>query len=158
VAKWAQADHDGKTVALADAWVNDAKYLKEKGISPVTKLVIDQGELEYKFGYKDALKRKSEWKRELRRVFAEVDFIAVATLQNLPPRAPRRKSSVAFEWLVFNSQNTVGVNFAGNPALAIPIAMPERDHFIPYTSLQLIGRPFSEAQLLNAGRLLEGHP
>jgi Asp-tRNA(Asn)/Glu-tRNA(Gln) amidotransferase A subunit family amidase len=50
-------------------------------------------------------------------------------------------------------QNTVAVNFAGNPALALPI--PLHDAEVPVTSLQLIGPWLSEAQLLNAGRLVE---
>ena len=42
---------------------------------------------------------------------------------------------------------------AGNPALAIPI--PVKNANVPVTSLQLVGRRFGEAQLLNAGRLVE---
>ena len=49
-------------------------------------------------------------------------------------------------------QNTVAVNFAGNPALAMPV--PLRQAKIP-TSLQLIGPRLAEADLLNAGRLVE---
>jgi amidase len=45
------------------------------------------------------------------------------------------------------------VNFAGNPALAIPI--PVNDKTVPVTSLQLVGPRLSEAALLNAGRLIE---
>lgn len=156
--KWVQADKDGKVVALADAWINDEKYADKKGVSPMTKLVIDQGKMDYNLHYKEALKRKAAWQRDLRQVLNTVDFIAVPTLQNLPPKPPKWESSVAFEWLVFNSQNTVGINFSGNPALAIPIEMPERGNFTPVTSLQLVGRPLSEAELLNAGRLLERKP
>ena len=50
-------------------------------------------------------------------------------------------------------QNTVAVNLAGNPALAIPI--PVHDRNVPVTSLQLVGPRLSEAALLNAGRLIE---
>jgi Asp-tRNA(Asn)/Glu-tRNA(Gln) amidotransferase A subunit family amidase len=50
-------------------------------------------------------------------------------------------------------QNTVAVNFAGNPALAIPI--PVNDKIVPATSLQFVGPRLSEAQLLNVGRLIE---
>jgi Asp-tRNA(Asn)/Glu-tRNA(Gln) amidotransferase A subunit family amidase len=50
-------------------------------------------------------------------------------------------------------QNTVAVNLAGNPALALPI--PLRDSEVAVTSLQLIGPRLGEAQLLNAGRLVE---
>jgi Asp-tRNA(Asn)/Glu-tRNA(Gln) amidotransferase A subunit family amidase len=52
-----------------------------------------------------------------------------------------------------NLQNTVAVNFAGNPALAVPI--PLHHTSVPVTSLQLVGPPLSEAELLNAGRLVE---
>ena len=50
-------------------------------------------------------------------------------------------------------QNTEAVNFAGNPALAIPIPMEGKD--VRVTSLQLVGPRLSEAELLNAGRLIE---
>ena len=50
-------------------------------------------------------------------------------------------------------QNTVAVNFAGNPAVALPI--PLHDAEVAVTSLQLIGPRLAEAQLLNAGRLVE---
>ncbi len=50
-------------------------------------------------------------------------------------------------------QNTEAVNFAGNPALAIPVPLEGKD--LRVTSLQLVGPPFSEAELVNAGRILE---
>jgi amidase len=50
-------------------------------------------------------------------------------------------------------QNTTPVNLAGNPALAVPV--PVEDRAAPITSLQLIGPSFSEAGLLNAGRVVE---
>ncbi len=155
-AQWIQADKDGETVALADAWINDQQYADKKGVSTMTKLVIGQGEREYKGGYRDALARKKAWQRNLRSVFKQVDFIAVATLQSLPPKFPFWGSSAVFEALVFGAQNTVGVNLAGNPALAIPILMPSqnRSGTTSMTSLQFVGRPFSEAQLINAGRII----
>jgi len=57
------------------------------------------------------------------------------------------------ELQMLNVQNTVPVNFAGNPALAIPI--PLANEIVPATSLQLVGPRFSEAGLLNAGRLVQ---
>jgi Asp-tRNA(Asn)/Glu-tRNA(Gln) amidotransferase A subunit family amidase len=154
-AKWKQAEEDGKVVALADMWLNDQKYANKKGVSLLTKLVILSGELEYKGDYQAALKRKAAWQRELRQIFNQVNFIAVPTLQGLPPKMPFWGSDAVFEWRVFDMQNTVGVNFAGNPALAIPIVMPARGKTVPVTSLQLVGPRLSEAELLNAGRLIE---
>ena len=157
-AKWVQAEKDGKTVALADAWLNDQKYVNQSGVWSTTKLVIQKGKLDYTLGYKGALKRKAAWQHDLDLIFEKVDFIAVPTLRNLPPNLPFWGSSIVFEWLVFNSQNTVGVNFAGNPALAIPIPMPTKNKTTAVTSLQLVGQRLSEAQLLNAGRLLASNP
>jgi amidase len=50
-------------------------------------------------------------------------------------------------------QNTVAVNFAGNPALAVPVPLHRAK--VSVTSLQLIGPVLGEAGLLNAGRLVE---
>ncbi len=153
--KWEQAEKDGKTVALAGSWINNGKYMNERGVSPITKLVLLQAEIEYNTNYKEALKRKARWQRDLARVFQEVDFIALPTMQNLPPKLPFFRTDVVFEWMVFNMQNTLAVNFAGNPAIAIPIAMQPEDEKTPVTSLQLIGPRRSEAGLINAARLLK---
>jgi Asp-tRNA(Asn)/Glu-tRNA(Gln) amidotransferase A subunit family amidase len=56
---------------------------------------------------------------------------------------------------MLNLQNTVAVNFGGNPALAMPI--PLDNNSLPAISLQLVGPRLSEAELLNAGRLIEAH-
>jgi len=154
-AKWEQAQKDGKTVVFADIWFNDQKYTDKKGVSGTAKAVINQGKGDYTNNYKDALKRQAAWQHDLRKVFEKVDFIALPTLQKLPPKFPLFGSSFLFELEVFNTQNTTAVNFAGNPALAMPIPMPAKGKTVPVTSLQLVGPRLSEAKLLNAGRLIE---
>jgi Asp-tRNA(Asn)/Glu-tRNA(Gln) amidotransferase A subunit family amidase len=47
------------------------------------------------------------------------------------------------------------LSFAGNPALAIPIPVNDKDGLV--TSLQLVGPRLSEGELLNAGRLVEAN-
>jgi amidase len=153
--QWEQAQKDGKVIAAADAWLSDRQYGSQKGVSVLTKAVFALGEVEYHTSYAAALRRRTQWQHTLRDVFKRVDFIAVPTLQSLPPKFPFWGSSVVFELRVFSIQNTVGVNYAGNPALAVPIPLPAQKKVIPVTSLQLIGRPLSEAELLNAGRIIE---
>lgn len=160
--QWELGQKNGKVIAAADAWLSDRQYTKVKGVDFLTKAVFALGEVEYNLRYKDALKQREQWRRTLRETFKHVDFVAVPTLQGLPPKFPFWGSSVLFELRVFNMQNTVGVNYAGNPALAVPIPLPlpvkGKTKTAPVTSLQLVGPLRSEAALLNAGRLLERKP
>ncbi len=155
VEQWKQAQKDGLTIATADAWQNDQKYTSHRGVSMMTKAVVLMGKIEYETSYADALRRRSVWKRDLDRVLEKVDFIALPTLKSRPPTMPHFARNALFELRVLNSQNTVPVNLAGVPALAMPIPMESAEKEVPVTSLQLIGRRLSEAQLLNAGRIVE---
>jgi amidase len=152
-AKWDQAKKDGNTLAAAGGWMSDQKYSLATGVGIRTKAVIALGGLLYTTEYQNALRRRPEWQRTLRQVFRKVDFIALPTLQTLPPRIPVFSKLPILEALVLDLQNTVPVNVAGNPALALPV--PLNDKRVPVTSLQLIGPKLSEAELLNAGRLIE---
>lgn len=151
--RWKQADQDGTAVAAAGAWVSDGKYAAKPGVATRTKSVIALGEIAYNTTYRSALQRQGAWKRALRRVFQKVDFVAVPTLQHLPPKVPFFLGTPLFEAEVLVLQNTAGVNFAGNPALAVPV--PVHDKRVPLTSVQLVGPRLAEAELLNAGRLIE---
>lgn len=111
------------------------------------------GRLLYPGQYRKALERRAAWQHALHEEFQKVDFIALPTLQVTPPAIPWIGRIALLETRVLNVQNTVAVNYAGNPALAVPVPVGH-EHF-PVTSLQLIGPRFSEAQLLNAGRIVE---
>ena len=152
-AKWLQAQKDANVVAAAGAWISDHKYESKTGVSARTKSVILLGGILHKAAYRRALQRQAEWQRTLNRVFEKVDFIALPTLQTLPLTTPLVGNSALLEARVLALQNTSPVNFAGNPALVLPI--PVRNASVPVTSLQLIGPRLSEAELLNAGRLVE---
>jgi Asp-tRNA(Asn)/Glu-tRNA(Gln) amidotransferase A subunit family amidase len=151
--KWAQAQDDGKRVAAAESWITDHDYASKPGVNDLTKAALRLGRLEYQTNYAAAIARRPAWQRALRNEFRKVDFIATPTLLKLPPRISHFGRSALLELRVFEIQNTVAVNLAGNPALAMPI--PVEDRLLPVASLQLVGPPRSEAGLLHAGRFVE---
>jgi amidase len=152
--KFEQAKKDGNTVAAAGAWISDGRFQFAPGVGARTKSAIQYGQISFATGYRSALARRSAWQRTLRDVFEKVDLIALPTLQKTPPGLPRLNLRIGImEGYLLQVQNTVPVNLAGNPALAIPV--PLRGASIPLTSLQLIGPGLAEADLLNAGRLVE---
>jgi Asp-tRNA(Asn)/Glu-tRNA(Gln) amidotransferase A subunit family amidase len=152
--KFEQAKKDGTTVASAGAWISDERFQFALGVASRTKSVIRLGQITYSTGYRSALARRSAWQRTLGKAFENVDLIALPTLQKAPPGLPLLDLRLGIlEALLLSLQNTVAINFAGNPALALPV--PLRDTKIPVTSLQLIGPRLAEAELLNAGRLVE---
>jgi amidase len=152
-ASWEQAEKDATTVAEAGAWLTDGKLLGKSDVGGKVKAAIALGEIEYTTNYKKALSRQAAWQRALRQVFSYVDLIALPTLKKLPPSVPVVGGTPIFEALALGIENTSAVNFAGNPALAMPVPVQDKD--IPVTSLQLIGPRLSEARLLSAGRLVE---
>jgi amidase len=151
--KWERAQQDGNIVAAAGTWKSASQYAAKPFVTALTRAILAVGHLQYLGGYPGALKRQAGWQQTLARTFRHVDFIALPTLQTLPPEIPFFGVSIIFEGQVLGLQNTSAVNFAGNPALAMPI--PVEDKRVALTSLQLVGPRLSEAALLNAGRLIE---
>ena len=151
--KWKQAQKDAATVAAVGAWIYDLKFQHESEVTIRTKAVVAVGRLRFKTAYPAALRAQPAWKNEVRKAFQKVDLIAMPTMKALPPHVPLFGGTVAFEARALALQNTQAVNFAGVPALAIPVPIPNQS--IPVTSLQLVGPSRSEADLLNAGRLVE---
>jgi amidase len=150
--KWNQAQKDAATVAAVGAWIYDRKFQNESEVTIRTKTVVALGGVQYKTAYRPALRRRAAWKAEIQGAFRNVDFIALPTLKSLPPHVPLFGGTVAFEARMLALQNTQAVNFAGVPALAMPVPIAHQS--VP-ASLQLIGPSRSEAALLNAGRLIE---
>ena len=151
--EWEQAKKDGNAIAAAGAWISDKRFRFALGVSARTKSAIRAGQIAYLTSYEQAVARQAEWQNTLKEIFTKVDFIALPTLQTPPPPIPPNLKIGLMEARMLELQNTVAVNFAGNPALALPI--PLHDAEVAVTSLQLIGPRLGEAQLLNAGRLVE---
>jgi amidase len=151
--KWEQAKADGNTIAAAGAWISDGQYQNTIGVSLRTKAVILTGRLQYS-KYDKVVARRAQWQAALQEAFKKVDFIALPTLQKAPFNKPTGGLDAGLlEARMLSLQNTVPVNFAGNPALACPVPL-RRSGFV-VASLQLVGPDRSEAELLNAGRLVE---
>jgi amidase len=151
--EWERAKKDGNSIAAAGVWISDKRFRFALGVSARTKSAIRAGRIAYLTSYESAVARQAEWQNTLKGIFTKVDFIALPTLQTTPPPIPPNLKIGLMELLMLERQNTVAVNFAGNPAVALPI--PLEDDEVAVTSLQLIGPRLGEAQLLNAGRLVE---
>lgn len=151
--KWDQAKKDGNTMAAAGGWMHEGQYLDKNGVSARTKAALLFGRLQYPIAYRQALARREEWQEAMREAFHKVDFIALPTLQSTPPGIPPNLKIGVLEVFMLDFQNTVAVNLAGNPALALPV--PVQNMNVAFSSLQLIAPLHKEAELLNAGRLVE---
>ncbi|MFZ3375289.1 MAG: amidase [Chthoniobacterales bacterium] len=147
-----QAKKDGTTVASAGAWISNGRF--QLAVTARTQSVLRLGQINYTTSYRGALARRGAWQRTLSKAFEKVDLIALPTLQKNPPELPLLNLRIGIrEAQMLQLQNTVPVNFAGNPALAVPV--PLSGAKVSFTSLQLIGPRLAEADLLNAGRLVE---
>ena len=153
--KWDDAKADGTTIAAAGAWISNRGFQLAPGVSARTKAIISLGQINYTTTYRGAVARQRAWQQTLSSVFEKVDLIALPTLQKAPPGLPLFNLRIGIlDGHLLQIQNTVPVNFAGNPALAMPIPSSHRFR-VPVTSLQLVGPRLAEAQLLNAGRIVE---
>lgn len=151
--KWAKAATDGQMLARVDAWRYDGKYQSKKGVQRTTNTIIFSGKLPSENKYDEALEDQSEFKQRLKKTFEKVDFLVLPALQSVPLKKPIFGANIVFELRILALQNTEPMNLVGNPALVVPV--PLKDRAVPTTGLQLVGRNFSEAALLNAGRLIE---
>jgi amidase len=155
---WEKAQRDGNLVAAAASWYNNQVLRQQEGVGWRARIAIWFGDIVFSRRYGDeakrqrAIARRDEWRNVLRKTFQEVDAIALPVLRKAPPKRNLFLTGI-FEARFLKIQNTVAANYAGVPALAVPIPLPgER---FPVTSIQLMGPPNSEAALLNIGRLIE---
>lgn len=150
---WEQAQKHGQVIAVADGYESNRHLLSERGVTTTTKAALLLGDLRRdSTAYDEALAKRASWQRLLQRTFQRVDFIALPTLKQAPRNIPLLGRLAIFEAEVLSMQNTVAVNYAGNPAIAIPI--PVNKEYVPLSSLQLIGPKKSEPKLLNAARII----
>lgn len=150
---WGKAGTDGQLLARIDAWKSDQGYMSKKGVQRTTETIIFSGKLPSEDKYNEALSDQKMFRARLKQVFKKVDFLVLPTLQSVPLKKPLFGSNIVFELRVLAMQNTEPMNVVGAPALVVPV--PLKDRAVPTTGLQIVGPNYSEAALLNAGRLVE---
>ena len=156
--EWLKAQRAGNLVAAAATWKNNQHLEDENGVNKRAKVAISFGKLVYALKYKEeeerqaAIARRNEFQEYLKRAFKNVDAIALPVLREPPPKLNYILPGI-FEGRFMKLQTTMAPSYAGFPALALPV--PMEDSSFPVTSIQLVGLPKCEAELLNIGRLLE---
>jgi aspartyl-tRNA(Asn)/glutamyl-tRNA(Gln) amidotransferase subunit A len=141
---------EGKT--LDDLYVNT----RTEGFGEEVKRRIMIGTYVLSAGYYDAYYVKAQKVRRLIRndfinAFEKVDVILTPTVTSTAfPIGDEKMSDPIEMWL--NDVFTASVNLAGLPAMSLPIANAKDG--LPL-GLQIIGKPFDEKTVLNAGYALE---
>src|SRR5690606_9970630 len=97
--------------------------------------------------YLQAQRLRTILKQEMATVFQDVDFLALPMSEPAGPLEPSTAHSL-FSTLGF----AAAFNVTGHPAISIPNG--KSDSGLPL-SLQIVGRPFSEAALLNLAHHVE---
>lgn len=90
---WQQAQRDGNLVAAAASWYNNQAIRREEGVGWRARIAIWFGDIVFSHKYSDeakrqqAIARRDEWRNTLRKVFQEVDAIALPVLRKAPPKS-----------------------------------------------------------------------
>jgi aspartyl-tRNA(Asn)/glutamyl-tRNA(Gln) amidotransferase subunit A len=107
------------------------------------------------FRYANARQRQLHSRREFERVMREVDVVLTPTVPIPATRLGRRETTIGgYEEAVYSALTrlTGPTNLNGLPSLSVPCGTTTRG--LP-TGLQLIGRPYHEAELYRFGHVYE---
>ncbi len=146
VPEWDEVTAHAGALLVAEAWASNRDLVARDpagiGVDVVERLRL--GEHVDAPTVHRALAVRDGWRERLAQVFAEVDLVAMPTLTIFPPTLDQGES-------LLMARCTLPVNFAGVPALSVPI--PAAGGFP--ASLQLVGPDLSEERLLAAGLVVE---
>jgi amidase len=146
---WEPARQTGRNLLGAEAWREHADFVRAHrehiGESVLQRL---RGAEQLGPNYiSEAQNTRRAWADEVSEALRRFDYLVVPTLRVYPPLIEEVDEKVA----AILSANTVPVNLAGLPAVALPI--PGDDQFP--ASLQVIGPAGSEESLLAVAALLQ---
>ena len=146
---WERARQTGRNLVGAEAWREHADFVqahREQIGESVLQRFAEAQELGQNY-IAEAQTARRAWGDELSDALGRFDYLVVPTLRFYPPLLDEVDPKVAATL----TANTVPVNLAGLPAVALPI--PGDDRFP--ASLQVIGPTGSEESLLAVAALLE---
>ena len=144
--EWRTATRWAATLLVAEAYRANSDIFDHNAgrLSPDVARRLDAGRQVTPAAATAAAAARDRWRVQLTALFARFDLLAVPTLSILPPPLTRADE-------LLEARHTLPVNFAGVPALALPI--PARGA-LP-ASLQLISEWGGEERLLAAGAAVE---
>jgi amidase len=144
--EWDDVTTFAGALLVAEAWASDRATVERDpagiGADVVERLRMGEGIDAVTLA--SARQAQERWQGRLRDLFAEVDMVATPTLTIFPPTIDEGEN-------LLMARCTLPVNFAGVPALAVPV--PAAGGFP--ASLQLIGPAGGEEGLLAAGLVVE---
>lgn len=117
---------------------------RPEAFGPRLRSIIEEGLLQPAVAYAEARRHQVVFKREMRAVFEDVD---VLLMPGTPAPAPKGLASTGDP--AFN----VPWSYAGFPVIALPVGLAKGG--LP-VAVQLVGRPFADAELLAIARWCEG--
>ncbi len=143
---WEAATAAAMTILRAEAWQVHGGLWRQHAdaLSPDVSARLRDASATTPAQVEAAWLQAQSWKKELARVFAQVDVLALPTLAGPPP-------TLANAAVLTEIRYVAPFNLAGVPALAVPVRSPSG---IP-PSLQLAGPGGSEELLLEVGGVVE---
>lgn len=143
---WKAAERAAWTVLLFELWRSDGPlFRRDPGAlgADVERLIAAARKVDSR-SYRTALAHRAAWRAKLAAAFGRAPVLVWPTIAYLPPAIAAQPP---------NSRRTnLVVNFAGHPALALPVPTPSGRP----ASLQLVGPDGGESMLCATGLVLEG--
>lgn len=144
---WDTDPWEASLLLIAEAWDSDGAMIERAPdkVSPGAKARIYWGRDLRPGGRSKGRAAMARWTATLTDLFSYFDLLALPTMVMFPPPLEVEDDAEL-------AANTIPINIAGLPALALPV--PTRESVVP-ASLQLVGPRLSEDRLLAAGLEVE---
>lgn len=143
---WKTAEEAAWTILLFELWRSDSSLFQSDpgALGRDVRRLIETSRKISAGSYRAALAQRAAWRAELAEAFSRAPVLVWPTISYLPPPLDAEPPN--------SSRTNLVVNFAGHPALALPVPTATGRP----TSLQLVAPDAGEATLCATGLVLEG--